>query len=127
MMDLQNDVLEDKDFATILAEDIDFSGTLSFEKDFLVRGKLKGTVEAQGLFMVDTGAVVEADITAPKVIVRGLLTGNVTAGKGIELASTGTVKGNIDTPVLSMEAGCVFNGLCSMDSRPNDQSPQYER
>ncbi|MDR0525891.1 MAG: polymer-forming cytoskeletal protein [Spirochaetaceae bacterium] len=119
MTELQNEILEDKDFATILAEDIDFSGTLRFEKPFLIKGKLQGTIDAQGLLMVEADALVTADITAPKVIVRGFLAGNITAEKGVELAATGLVKGNIHTPVLSMEAGCRFNGLCTMDKKPD--------
>ncbi|MDR2535853.1 MAG: polymer-forming cytoskeletal protein [Treponema sp.] len=117
MTDLQSDVLEDEDFDTILSSDIDFSGTLSFEKPFLVRGKLSGEIIAHGLLMVDTEGVVEAHIHAPKVIVRGFVNGNITAADSIELTATGKVTGNINTPILSMEAGSLFNGLCTMDRK----------
>ncbi|MDR0561134.1 MAG: polymer-forming cytoskeletal protein [Spirochaetaceae bacterium] len=126
MTDLQSDALGDDDFDTILSSDIDFSGTLSFEKPFLIRGKVKGEIIAQGLLMVDTEAVVEAHINAPKVIVRGLVTGNIAASDSIELTASGTVKGNIAAPILSMEAGCLFNGLCTMDRKPYESTPDHE-
>lgn len=120
MTDLHNEVLEDEDFDTILSSDIDFSGTLSFEKPFLIRGKLSGEIVAHGLLMVDTEGVVAANINAPRVIVRGLVTGNITASDSIELTAGGKVKGNITTPVVSMESGCLFNGLCTMDKKVSE-------
>ncbi|MDR3139610.1 MAG: polymer-forming cytoskeletal protein, partial [Treponema sp.] len=64
MTDVHNDVLEDKDFDTVLSSDIDFSGIINSEKPFLIRGKLSGEVIARGLLVVDEDAVVEADINA---------------------------------------------------------------
>jgi len=53
MTDVYSDVLEDDDFDTILSPDIDFSGTLNFEKPFLIRGKVSGEISAKGLLVVD--------------------------------------------------------------------------
>ena len=121
MTDLRSDVLEDEDFDTILSSDIDFSGTLSFEKPFLIRGRLNGEIIAHGLLMIDTEAVVAANISAPHVIVRGLVRGNITAADKIELTSSGKVAGNLHTPALSMEAGCLFNGSCAMEAKENPE------
>ncbi|MDR2494478.1 MAG: polymer-forming cytoskeletal protein, partial [Spirochaetaceae bacterium] len=118
MTDMRSDVLEDEDFDTILSSDIDFSGTLRFEKPFLIRGRLSGEIIAHGLLMIDTDAVVAATINAPQVIVRGLVRGNITASDKIELTSGGKVIGNVHTPVMSMESGCLFNGVCAMDEKP---------
>ncbi|GHV29084.1 hypothetical protein AGMMS4952_14200 [Spirochaetia bacterium] len=121
MTDVHNDILEDEDFDTILSADIDFTGALSFEKPFLIRGRLSGTIEARGLLVVDEGAVVDADINAPKVVIRGAVKGDVTAVEKVEVSVTGSLKGNIIAPELSMEAGCVFNGRCTMEERDSDR------
>ena len=71
MIDLHSDTLEDEDFDTILSSDIDFSGTLSFEKPFLIRGKVRGEIVATGLLMIDKEGVVDAHINAPQLISRG--------------------------------------------------------
>ena len=118
MTELRNEVLEESDFDTILSSDIDFSGTLSFDKPFLIRGKLTGEIKAKSLLVVDEGAVVDADITAPHVVVRGAVKGNVSASEKIEITLTGRLIGNINTAEISMEAGCVFNGRCAMTGKP---------
>jgi cytoskeletal protein CcmA (bactofilin family) len=117
MTDLHNDMLEDDDFETILSADIDFSGTLNFEKSFLIRGRLSGEIDARGLLVVDEEAVVEADITASRVVIRGQVKGNVTATEKVELTGTGKLQGNVMSPEILMETGCVFNGSCTMSGK----------
>jgi cytoskeletal protein CcmA (bactofilin family) len=117
MTDVHNDVLEEDDFDTILSEDIDFSGTLNFEKPLLIRGRLSGDIDAQGLLVVDEGAVVEASINASRVVIRGSVKGNVIATERVEMSVTGRLLGNIAAPEIRMETGCVFNGSCVMKER----------
>jgi cytoskeletal protein CcmA (bactofilin family) len=117
MTDVHNDALEDEDFDTILSEDIDFSGTLVFEKPFLIRGRLSGEIASQGLLVIDEGAVVEANINAAKVVIRGSVKGDVTATEKVELSVTGRLAGNVIAPEVFMETGCVFNGRCTMSER----------
>jgi cytoskeletal protein CcmA (bactofilin family) len=117
MADLHNDALEDEDFDTILSADIDFSGTLNFEKPFLIRGRLSGKIDARSLLVIDEKAVVEANINASRVVIRGQVKGNVTAEEKVELALTGTLLGDVTAPEILMETGCVFNGLCTMTGR----------
>jgi cytoskeletal protein CcmA (bactofilin family) len=119
MTDVHNDALEDEDFDTILSKDINFTGTLNFEKPFLIRGKVSGSVVAGGLLVVDEEAVVEANITAPKVVIRGSVKGDVTASEKVEVSITGKLLGNVKAPEIFMEAGCLFNGRCTMtESNP---------
>jgi cytoskeletal protein CcmA (bactofilin family) len=115
MTDVHNDMLDDEDFDTILSSDIDFSGTLSFDKPFLIRGRVSGQIISTGLLVIDEQAVVEANITAPKVIIRGKVKGNVTAAEKVEIAVMGTLIGNVNAPEVFMETGCVFNGQCTMN------------
>jgi cytoskeletal protein CcmA (bactofilin family) len=117
MADLHNDVPEDEEFDTILSPDIDFSGTLNFEKPFLIRGKLSGEIDARGLLVIDEEAVVEANINASRVVIRGSVKGNVIAAEKVEIAVTGKLLGNVTTPEILMETGCLFNGLCTMTGK----------
>ena len=117
MTDVHNDVLDDEDFDTILSEDIEFSGTLNFDKPFLIRGKLSGDISAKGLLVVDEDAVVEANIKASRVIVRGSVKGDVTAAEKVEVSVTGKLIGNVTAPEIFMETGCVFNGRCTMTEK----------
>jgi cytoskeletal protein CcmA (bactofilin family) len=114
MADVHSDVLDDGDFDTILSPDIDFSGTLHFEKPFLIRGKVSGDISAGGLLVVDGEAVVHADIDASRVIIRGFVKGDVIAAEKVEVTVTGRLEGNVTAPEIFMESGCVFNGRCTM-------------
>jgi cytoskeletal protein CcmA (bactofilin family) len=122
MTDLHNEVLDDDDFDTILTEDIDFSGTLNFEKSFLIRGKVSGVIDAKGLLVIDETAVVEANISAGRVVIRGTVKGDVRADETVEITLTGKLTGNVTTPAggFFMETGCLFNGRCTM--RPAEEA-----
>jgi cytoskeletal protein CcmA (bactofilin family) len=114
MTESRNEVLDETDFDTILSHDIDFSGIVNFEKPFLLRGKITGEIISTGLLVIDEDAVVDADITAPHVVIRGTVKGNVNASEKVLITLTGKLQGNITTTEVSLEAGCLFNGRCSM-------------
>ena len=117
MTDVHSDALEDEDFDTILSKDIDFSGTLNFEKPFLIRGRLSGNIVSRGVLVVDEDAVVEANISASRVVIRGSVKGNVTATEKVELTISGKLIGNVTAPEILMETGCTFNGRCNMTGK----------
>ncbi|MCL2190829.1 MAG: polymer-forming cytoskeletal protein [Treponema sp.] len=117
MANVNTDIMDDDDFDTILSRDIDFSGTVSFEEPLLIRGNVSGDIDAKGLLVVDEGAVVNAGIRTSRIVIRGLVKGDVSASEKVELAGTGRLEGDITTPEISMETGCVFNGRCSMVAR----------
>jgi cytoskeletal protein CcmA (bactofilin family) len=117
MTDVHNDMLDDEDFDTILSTDIDFSGTLRFEKPFLIRGMVSGEIHANGLLVIDEEAVVNANINASRVVIRGQVKGDVNAAEKVEVSVTGRLAGNVNAPEIFMETGCVFNGLCTMTGK----------
>jgi len=114
MTDAYNEFMEDADFDTILSSDIDFTGSLSFEKPFLIRGKVSGEINATGLLVIDEDAVVNANIQALRVLVRGQVKGDITAVEKVEVTATGKLTGNVTAPEIYMETGCIFNGHCTM-------------
>lgn len=119
MTDVHHDALDMEDFDTILSPDIEFSGLLTFEKSFLIQGKVSGEIAATGLLVIAEEAVVEANIRAGKVIILGSVKGNVTATEKVEVASTGKLIGNVTAPDIHMEAGHYFNGRSTMMEKKN--------
>jgi cytoskeletal protein CcmA (bactofilin family) len=115
MSDLRNDVLEDGDFDTILSPDIEFKGTISFEKPLLIRGKVSGSIEADALLLIDEEAALDVTtIKSPRVIIRGTVRGELISADKVEITSSGRLNGDINTKEIAMEPGCVFNGRCTM-------------
>ena len=117
MTELHNEILDDDDFDTVLSSDIDFTGTLNFEKPFLIRGKVSGVINANGLLVVDEKAVVNADISTTRVIIRGFVKGDVIASEKLEISVSGKLEGDVTAPEIHMESGSVFNGRCTMTGK----------
>jgi cytoskeletal protein CcmA (bactofilin family) len=122
MTEIRNDTMDEDDFDTILSSDIEFSGTLLFSKPFLIKGRVTGEIDAKGALVIAEGAVVDANVRAPSVIVRGSVHGNIVATNRVEIAATGSLMGDITAPEIFMEKGCVFNGSCSMDKGVRTES-----
>ena len=106
--------LEEEDFDTVLATDISFTGKIRFSKPFMIKGKVFGHVEATGDLVIDSNAVVNADIVAERVLVRGTLEGDISAKKLIFVTAEGSVKGDISAPTVVLEPGSTFCGKCTM-------------
>ena len=60
--------MEDDAFDTIVEDDISFNGSIKMQKPFLIRGKITGKIETQSDLVIDTNAVVEADIKTAKLL-----------------------------------------------------------
>jgi cytoskeletal protein CcmA (bactofilin family) len=116
MTDIHSNVFDDDDFDTILSGDIDFSGTIYFEKPFLIRGKVVGTIDAKGLLVIDKGALVEASISTSRVVIGGTVKGDIHVTEALEITASGRLTGNVSVPEggFVMAGGCIFNGSCVM-------------
>ncbi len=106
--------LEEEDFDTILASDIDFHGKISFAKPFMIKGNVSGSIEATSDLVIDSGAVVNAGINASRVLVRGRVEGNIVGRDLVFVASTGSVTGDISARQVVLEIGSRFSGKCTM-------------
>ena len=117
MADLRIKDVDEHDIDTVLAEDIDFAGELSFSKPLMIKGRFTGQVQATGDLYVGDHAAIDATIQANVVSLKGSLKGNIIATSRVELFSTATVEGDIAAPDIVMESGCNFNGMCRMQVR----------
>jgi len=117
MTDVHNDALELEDFDTVISPDIEFTGTLSFDKPVLIQGKVSGEINASSLLMIAEEAIVEANIRASQVIILGTVKGNVLADIKVEVSVSGKLTGNVTAPEINMETGCFFSGRCIMTER----------
>ena len=106
--------LDEKEIDTVLAEDIDFTGQLSFRNPLMIKGRFTGEIKASGDLYVGEKSVVKAKIEAELVSSKGKIEGDIVASKRVELFGTSAVEGDISTPVIVIENGCRFNGLCDM-------------
>ena len=108
--------VEEKDVDTVLAEDINFSGTMKLKNSLMIKGKFEGQIDAQGHLILGPDAVVKATIKAGVVTNYGKIIGNVEAIKKLELLKGAELNGDVKTPDFIIESGCIFNGKCTMSA-----------
>ena len=90
-------------------------GELRFDASFRVDGKLTGMVESQGDLIVGESGEVDGEIQVGQVFISGTVRGRVKAAKKIQIAPSGKLFAEIDTPALVIEDGATFEGSCSMN------------
>ncbi|MCX7040333.1 MAG: polymer-forming cytoskeletal protein [Spirochaetes bacterium] len=106
--------IDEHEIDTILAEDIDFEGHLSFKKPLMIKGKFKGEIKSTSALYVGEKAYVEAKVEANLVSSKGKIKGDMIGHSRVELFSTAQVEGDINAPDFVVESGCKFNGYCNM-------------
>ena len=106
--------LEDEAFDTIVENDITFVGNIKIEKTFMIRGQVTGNIDSLSDLVIDSNAIVNADISADRVLVKGQVKGNINAKSLIFVTSSGVLDGDITTKKVVLEPGCKFSGKCSM-------------
>jgi cytoskeletal protein CcmA (bactofilin family) len=126
MREVRIEHVDENEIDTILAEDIDFSGVLSFQKPLMIKGLFQGEIKASSDLYIGEKAVVKARIEADTVSSKGRIEGDVLARARVEFYSTATMVGDLTTPDLVMESGCQYNGHCTMKPATAPQQPKAE-
>ena len=96
-------------------------GNLVFEGTLFLNGHVKGAIESRaGTIVVGEDALIHADIVVRKATIKGEIKGSVRASERIELYPPARVYGDINSPVVQIDAGVIFEGACSI--KPNENA-----
>ena len=80
----------------------------------MIKGIVDGSIDSKSDLLIDSAAVVKADINTDRVYVRGKVEGNINANRLIYITSTGSVTGDITAGQVVLEPGSAFTGKCTM-------------
>jgi cytoskeletal protein CcmA (bactofilin family) len=94
----------------VLSSDVEIKGTVKFQHDLIVDGKIEGDIQSTGNLTVGENARLKAEIKTGTVIVYGKVHGNMTAIDRVELKASAEVIGDIKAKTLTIEAGAIFVG-----------------
>ena len=101
---------------SILMSDVMIEGHLHCDENLMVDGHFKGSISAQNnIVEVGSNGRVYADIRAKKVIIKGVVKGDITAENSVILAATGKLTGNIQAAGVDLENGARLKGIIEMD------------
>lgn len=99
---------------TLVGENTKISGDLVFTGRCHVDGDIKGNVSADtdsnSALSISEGGNIEGGVTAPFVILHGIVRGDVFASQRIELGATARVIGNVYYNLIEMKVGAEING-----------------
>lgn len=102
--------MTDKTAKTLIAEDIEITGSIKSASHIQFDGKLNGDLECGGTATLGKTAVVKGNINAEAVSISGSINGNITVKDRIEMKSTARVHGDIRAKRLTVEDGVTFIG-----------------
>ncbi len=105
----------------VLSSDVEINGTLKFAGELTFEGKLDGDIVSDGALHFGDSTVVNGNINAASVVVRGKVNGNITAKDKIEIKAKAELFGDIKAAKLVIEEGVTFVGKSEVN--PNKAAP----
>ena len=101
----------------VLGPTLRFKGELSAEEDFILQGRIEGSINHTQSVTIGTEGVVQGDIHARVVTVDGSVEGDLHGSESVVVHATGRVTGNIFAPRVALVDGAFFNGRIDMGAR----------
>lgn len=103
---------------TIIGYNTTVKGSINTSEGIRVDGKIEasegGLVSSSEQIVIGSEAEVKSNIEGKRVIVAGRVEGNIECIEALELLSTGSITGDVQTQSFYMEQGGLFEGNCKM-------------
>jgi len=104
------------DRGTNVTGELEFAGTLRID------GNFQGSISAGDNLVIGEHAVVHADIKVGEIEIHGQFFGSIEAKTRVEVFPSGRVRGDIHTPVLSVNPGAVMDGGVRMAEERHEET-----
>jgi len=114
-----------KKLTAFLDEGSEIEGKYTFTGTVLLNGKFHGEIASPDTLIIGERGVVKAAVRAGTLVVNGELVGNVHASERVELTGKARVFGDLESPVVVLNEGVMFEGHCRMP-RPEASEPVRE-
>ena len=102
--------MEDSAPQSVIAADVEITGTIKSTGSVRVDGKLDGELNCTGDAVIGKSATIKGNLAVNSATIEGTIHGNVTAKDRIEMKSSARVTGDIKAKRLSVEDGVTFIG-----------------
>ena len=108
----------DNENFTLLAKDVEFKGIVNFDGTVHVDGRVEGEIHTTGTLIVGETAVIKGVVSPGVLMNSGKINGTITVAEKINMFKPGVLVGDIRTPLLAIEEGSHFHGMCDMGLQP---------
>jgi cytoskeletal protein CcmA (bactofilin family) len=111
--------------AASIGPSISIRGELSGGEDLVIHGHVEGKIDLrQNNITVGKSGRVKADMYGKVISIEGEVEGNLYGGEQILLRQSGSVRGNIIAPRVSLEDGSKFKGSIDMEPKSDAGVPK---
>ena len=94
----------------ILGADVEIKGTIKFQGDMTIDGKVEGEITSPGVLTVGENAEIRGEIKTKSVTVLGKVHGNIIVEERCELKTRAVLMGDLKAARLMIEEGATFVG-----------------
>ena len=117
-----------KGLTAFIDEDSEIEGRYSFKGTVMLNGRFKGDITSTDTLIIGERGSVTGDIRAGQVQVSGEVVGTIVCTERVELKRTARVFGDVESPLVVVEEGVLFEGHCRMTkAHPNaEETPARE-
>ena len=111
----------------VLSSDVEIKGSIKFQKELLIDGKVEGEINSDGVLTIGENADIRGEIKTKSITVYGKVQGNITVGERCELKSRCTLQGDLKAARLVIEEGATFIGKSEVTSSGAPASGNSQR
>ena len=105
-----------------IGQSITIKGELTGNEDLTIEGKVEGKISLKDHNLtIGANGRISAEIFAKTVLVIGEIVGNMTADDKVEIAATGSMRGDIVAPRVVLADGARFKGSIDMEKKSGSQ------
>jgi cytoskeletal protein CcmA (bactofilin family) len=112
---------------TFIGQNTVLNGNISTDKTIRIDGKMTGNIENSAGVIIGDAASLKGDINSNYVLVSGTVEGNITATEYVELFNKSKIIGNIQTKMISISEGAVFEGRSLMLNNGENSTVNTEK
>ena len=106
--------VQGRDLTAFIDEGSEIEGKYTFSGTVMLNGRFRGEIVSNDSLIVGEKGVVNASIRAGVVLINGEVVGDVMAAERVEILGSARVFGDVEAPVIVIEAGVLFEGHCRM-------------
>ena len=100
----------------ILSSDVEIKGSIKFQKELLIDGKVEGEINSDGVLTIGENADIRGEVKTKSITVYGKVQGIITVAERCELKSKCTLQGDLKAARLVIEEGATFIGKSEVTS-----------
>lgn len=111
----------------LLSSDVEIKGSIKFQSDLIIDGKIEGEITSPGVLTVGENAEVQGEIRTKSVTVLGKVHGNITVDERCELKGRAQLMGDLKAARLVIEEGATFVGKSEVTPNKIAMKPEIVR